>query len=225
MVSDHLSLEPTLPEWRRSGHFLLAAVALHGLVLAYPLKLAIERLAVPPPATVTVRLVDTPPAATPPQTPRPTISRSHEPARPTPRPVLAVASEPAMPAPAFSVPAPSATPPAATAAASAAPADSPAPLPVSVTPARFDPAYLQNLERKYPPLSRRLGEEGKVLLKVLVGKDGHPAAVDVEKSSNFERLDEAAKQAVARWRFTPAKRGDEAIEASVIVPIAFRLEG
>ncbi len=54
--------------------------------------------------------------------------------------------------------------------------------------------------------------------------DGQAAAVELEKGSGFERLDEAAKQAVARWRFVPAKRGDEAIEASVIVPIVFRLD-
>lgn len=209
---------------------MLAAIALHGLILFYPLKQAIEQLAIPPAGTVLVRLVETPPApaATPPQAPpetaRPTISRNRERPPPTPRPVIAMSSEQAAPSPTFSAPAPSLTPPAA-----AAPATPPQPAvtaaPVPVTAAHFDAAYLQNMERKYPPLSRRLGEEGKVLLRVLVSKDGHPAAVNVEKSSNFERLDEAARQAVASWRFTPAKRGDEAIEASIIVPIVFRLEG
>lgn len=228
MVSDHLSLEPVLPEWRRSGPFLLAALALHGLLLFYPLKRALEQLDTPPAGTVMVRLVETPPAPVaaphqaPPKTPRPrSISQNRERPSPTPRPVLAMSSEPAAPSPAFSAPAPSAAPPATE--APSLPAASTTPLPV--TAARFDAAYLQNLERKYPPLSRRLGEEGKVLLRVLVSKDGRPAAVDVEKSSNFERLDEAARQAVASWRFTPAKRGDEAIEASIIVPIVFRLEG
>ena len=63
-----------------------------------------------------------------------------------------------------------------------------------------------------------------MLLRVRVSADGQPAAVDLEKSSNFERLDEAARQVVARWRFVPAKRGEEAIEATVIVPIVFRLD-
>ncbi|MDP2881955.1 MAG: energy transducer TonB [Azonexus sp.] len=93
-----------------------------------------------------------------------------------------------------------------------------------VAAARFDAAYLNNPEPKYPPLSRRLGEEGKVLLKVRVTVDGQPSAVDLEKTSSFERLDEAARQAVARWRFVPAKRGNEAIEATVIVPVVFRLD-
>ncbi len=93
-----------------------------------------------------------------------------------------------------------------------------------MTTARFDAAYLHNPEPKYPPLSRRLGEEGKVLLKVRVSPNGQPTIVELERSSSFERLDEAARQTVARWRFVPAKRGDEAVEASVIVPIVFRLE-
>ena len=99
-----------------------------------------------------------------------------------------------------------------------------APAATTVSAARFDAAYLQNPHPAYPTLSRRLGEEGKVLLRVRVSPDGRAAAVDVEKSSNFERLDETARQSVARWRFVPAKRGDEAIEATVIVPIVFRLE-
>ena len=63
-----------------------------------------------------------------------------------------------------------------------------------------------------------------MLLKVRVTVEGMAAAVDLEKTSGFERLDDAARQAVARWRFVPAKRGDEPIEASVIVPIVFRLD-
>ena len=63
-----------------------------------------------------------------------------------------------------------------------------------------------------------------MLLRVRVTPEGTVAAVDLEKSSNFERLDAAARQAVARWRFVPARRGDEAIEGQVIVPVVFRLE-
>ena len=96
--------------------------------------------------------------------------------------------------------------------------------PVLATAPRFNAAYLHNPAPVYPPSSRRLGEEGKVLLHVKVSAAGQPVAVDLEKSSKFERLDEAARQAVARWRFVPAKRGEEAVEGSVIVPIVFRLD-
>ncbi|MBL8421739.1 MAG: energy transducer TonB [Dechloromonas sp.] len=106
----------------------------------------------------------------------------------------------------------------------AAPASATGNVPAPVSAARYDAAYLHNPRPSYPPLSRRLGEEGKVQLRVRVSPDGQPAAVDLEKSSNFERLDEAARAVVARWRFVPARRGDEAIEATVIVPIVFRLD-
>jgi protein TonB len=96
---------------------------------------------------------------------------------------------------------------------------------VSLTAPRYDAAYLNNPAPAYPALSRRLGEEGKVLLKVRVGAEGSALAVSLEKSSNFERLDDAARAAVARWRFVPARRGDEAVESSVVVPLVFRLDG
>jgi TonB family protein len=98
------------------------------------------------------------------------------------------------------------------------------PAPATFSPPRFEAAYLHNPRPNYPAVSRRLGEEGKVLLRVLVSPDGRAAAVNLEKSSNFERLDEAARQAVAQWRFVPAKRGDEAVEATIIIPLVFRLE-
>ena len=111
------------------------------------------------------------------------------------------------------------SPPAAPIADSALPATQPA-----LTPARFNAAYLHNPEPVFPQLSRRLGEEGKVLLRVKVSAEGQPVAVDLEKSSNFERLDEAARRAVGRWRFVPARRGEQPVEGAVIVPIVFRLD-
>lgn len=219
-------LPPKIPEWRRSGHFFVIAIALHVAVLLYPLALTIGPLEIPPPVTVMVRLIDTiaPPApmpmpAVPAITPKPKPALVRERRAVASRQVIAMQPEQAAPAASFSVPATEAAP-----ADSTAPAVSSMALSTGAAP-RFDAAYLNNPRPAYPPLSRRLGEEGKVLLRVRVSREGQPAAVDLEKSSNFERLDEAARQVVARWRFVPAKRGDEAIEATVIVPIVFRLEG
>ena len=103
-------------------------------------------------------------------------------------------------------------------------AAAPAPAP-SLTQARFDADYLHNPKPLYPPLSRRQGEEGKVLLKVSVSAQGAAEQVEVHKSSGFTRLDNAARDAVLRWRFVPARRGDEPVAASVLVPITFALEG
>ena len=101
---------------------------------------------------------------------------------------------------------------------------SPAP-PVVITSAHFDADYLQNPTPKYPILSRKLQEEGKVLLEVNVTATGTAERVLIKQGSGFPRLDEAALNTVRHWRFTPARRGDEAIASSVVVPIVFQLDG
>lgn len=180
---------------------------------AQPLEAIAVRLIAPAPAPAPSRLATAPS----PLPPKP----SRQPPVPTPRPVIALPQEAANPTPAFAIPAP---PPATSPAQPVPPAPpAPAATAATATPARFDAAYLNNPEPGYPAASRRLGEEGRVLLRVRVSAAGQPVAVDVEKSSRFERLDEAARQAVARWRFVPARRGDEAVESSVLVPIVFRL--
>lgn len=93
-----------------------------------------------------------------------------------------------------------------------------------VAPPSFRAGYLDNPEPVYPTASRRLGEEGTVQLRVLVSTAGQPVRVDVHRSSSHPRLDEAAAAAVRQWRFVPAKRGATPVEATVIVPIVFRLE-
>lgn len=99
-----------------------------------------------------------------------------------------------------------------------------APAVVPVTAARFDADYLKNPPPTYPTLSRRAREEGRVLLLVQVSAKGLATDVRIRQSSGFTRLDDAALEAVKQWHFVPAKRGDEAVAASVIVPIVFRIE-
>lgn len=109
------------------------------------------------------------------------------------------------------------------------PVSRPAPRPAAptepaVSPPRFSAAYLDNPAPAYPAASRRNGEEGSVRLRVQVSADGRAMNVEIETSSGHERLDDAALRAVRRWRFVPARRGEEPVAASVIVPIAFRLQ-
>ena len=54
-------------------------------------------------------------------------------------------------------------------------------------------------------MSRRLGEQGKALLNVVVGADGAPKQVSIKQSSGYARLDDAAKEATMRCRFLPGK--------------------
>lgn len=89
--------------------------------------------------------------------------------------------------------------------------------------ARFDAAYLANPKPAYPMASRRLGEAGVVRLRVLVGSEGQALQVELDRGSGYSRLDRAALEAVAGWRFIPARRGDLAVASWVVVPIEFAL--
>ncbi len=93
-----------------------------------------------------------------------------------------------------------------------------------VSPPEFAAAYLNNPKPPFPRAAQRAGEAGTVILKVLVTREGLAARVEVETSSGSDALDRSARTTVERWRFTPARRGDEAVEGWVRVPIAFRLE-
>lgn len=67
--------------------------------------------------------------------------------------------------------------------------------------------YLHNPPLDYPRLSRLRGEQGRVVVNVLIGVDGSVQGVAVNTSSGFERLDQAALSSVQRWRFVPGKKG------------------
>lgn len=97
------------------------------------------------------------------------------------------------------------------------------PAPAAITPPQFQADYLNNPAPEYPPLSRRLQEEGRVLLRVQVGADGTAQSVEVQSSSGFDHLDSAARRAVLEWRFVPAQQFGRPISASVLVPVVFSI--
>ncbi len=178
-----------------------------------------------------------PPAPEPVPEPTPAPPPKREPPppevrRPEPPPPKPVVRKPA-PKPVAKKPTPvTESPTALSAAAEPAPDPAPTPAPApaaaapaAVTAARFDAAYLNNPRPAYPMLSRRLREEGQVMLRVLVSPEGQPARIELHTSSGSDRLDRAAQEAVTRWRFVPARRGELAIEAWVLVPIVFKLQG
>ncbi|MGB4812745.1 MAG: energy transducer TonB [Methylophilaceae bacterium] len=104
--------------------------------------------------------------------------------------------------------------------------EAPQPKPVAepvVEPPRFGAAYLNNPAPDYPNMARRLGQQGRVLLKVLVAENGTAETVALATSSGFEKLDQAAIEAVKKWSFIPAKRSNQAISAYVLVPVKFSL--
>lgn len=84
---------------------------------------------------------------------------------------------------------------------------------VTVVPPRIDRGH-SNIMPEYPPTSKRLGEQGRVLVRVLILENGSAAEVQVVQSSGFPRLDAAAVEHVQRdWRFVPAQLDGQAIAA------------
>ncbi|WP_226034313.1 energy transducer TonB [Aquitalea palustris] len=91
-------------------------------------------------------------------------------------------------------------------------------------PALYRTAYLHNPEPPYPERSRELGEQGRVLLRVLVSPEGRAGQIDIVDSSHSRRLDETARATVADWRFVPARQDGTAIASRILVPISFSLQ-
>jgi protein TonB len=75
----------------------------------------------------------------------------------------------------------------------------------------------------YPPRCLRMGIEGLVKVRVLVGEDGVPQEITLARSSGESSLDEAAMEAVKDWVFKPAQRNGMPVRAWTIVPIEFKL--
>lgn len=108
----------------------------------------------------------------------------------------------------------------------------PAPPPTALVPA--GPVTLasdlsltcrERTQPSYPALSRRLGEEGKVVLRVELDEAGHVSTARVSSSSGYRRLDETALSAVRAWRCHPAQRDGQPVRAVALQPFNFVLEG
>lgn len=176
---------------------------------------------------ITPTPVPRPPEPRPPQRPlQPPPPRTATPqtAAPAPavqaQPVAMADMAPAPTAPTGVVQAPAAPPiPVAAAATPVAPPAAP-----KIVLPSTDADYLNNPRPAYPPLSRRLGEQGKVIVRVLIGADGTAQRAEIRSSSGFERLDQAALATVLKWRYVPGRRDGVAEAMWFNVPIQFVLE-
>jgi protein TonB len=204
------------------------AVLFHGLIVGAVFHFVFDQ---PKPKTdmdhaVTFRFVEPPQPAKPPVIPV---------VIPVPSPPIHKASPPKTVAKPLIIPTTSRTE--ATATTVSAPplqeapvADTPAPVAPPPTPqpvfseARFDAAYLNNPKPIYPPSSRRMGESGRVYLRVRVGEDGSALEVVLKTSSGSPRLDQSAQDAVIRWKFVPARNGTNPVTSWVVVPVDFTLD-
>lgn len=131
---------------------------------------------------------------------------------PRPAPPMAVTPDPP-PEPVMAAPAPAPAPPAP-------------PAPPSII--RADDLGAQMLSGKpprYPIESRRKHEQGTVVLALTLGIDGAVKEISIARSSGFARLDEAAREAVRRWRWAPITRNGEPVMVRGVVEIPFVLQG
>lgn len=76
----------------------------------------------------------------------------------------------------------------------------------------------------YPLTARKLGETGKVVLRVELDETGRLVASEVARSSGFIRLDEAAQVAVKGWRCQPAMRDGQPLRVISMESFDFRLD-
>jgi protein TonB len=76
----------------------------------------------------------------------------------------------------------------------------------------------------YPSASRRMEEEGTVTLKFLIGVDGKVIQADIEKTSGFTRLDEAARNALSKCQFRPGTVDGKPEQSWASIKYTWRLE-
>ncbi len=168
-----------------------------------------HRSSPPPP------VVQPSPLPAPQSQPNPAVSTTPSEAGPA-----VAASAPSAPAPVL---APSAPAPASTPSGSALAIPSPAAQPkIELPSTKAD--YLNNPAPAYPSASKRMGEQGLVIVRTLIGTDGSAQRAEVRISSGFERLDKVAVETVLQWRYVPGKRNGVPEAMWFDVPIHFQLK-
>ncbi len=224
---------PLLPgEWQ-SGKKIgpLAMIILLHVALLYLLSNSSSDhtvQAASPPREVFATFIQPEPAPTPaPEIPKPsppkpkTVPAVKKAVKPLPK-RTEPAREPVQQEPAVDAPAPDPAPSALPSAA--APTAAPAVLLPAPPKIVSGVEYIQRPDPQYPPISRRMREEGKVTLRILVNEKGRPERVEVQKSSGSSRLDDAAKQAAFSALFKPYMEDGRPVSVYAIVPIDFSIQ-
>jgi protein TonB len=193
---------------------VIVVVAAHGAVLAVIWQLQVHAPQALSDTPLFAQLISPPPPAAAPEPPRPT--RRPEAAHPTPAPVQLAAQTESAAVPAIVAPSPPVqeAPP----RVQAAPVTGPVALggELSVICAERPPP-------DYPPTSRRIGEQGRTVIRVELDTDGRIADARIDTRSGSDRLDNAALAAVKRWRCQPARRDGVTVRAIALQPFDFVL--
>lgn len=224
--------EPPEPLINRTFIVTVVVVAFHVIALwllqTGLLRRTVEMIV---PAQVLAEFIEPPrprdePAPPPPTEPKPQLKPPV--IAPAPQPVAMADRAPAPNAPVGTIEPPAPLPPVTAVVAPAPPAPvatpSAPPAPPRIELPSSDADYLQNPKPPYPPVSKRLNEQGTVIMRVLIGVDGLPQKAELRKSSGFDRLDQSAAATVMKWRYVPGKRAGIAEAMWFNVPINFVLE-
>lgn len=189
------------------------------------LRRAVEHVV---PAELLTRIIEIEPpkVAAPPPAPPPKAAPKTAKLPPPPMPVAIRDPAPAPNAP-TGVVGPQPPAPAVLAPVAPAPAPSAPPAParlVEITQGETE--YIRPPRPVYPALSKRSGEAGVVIIAVYYSSSGHAKRAEVFKSSGFERLDRAARDAVMASQVTPFRRAgvNEDTQFLLKAPINFVLE-
>lgn len=211
------------PVMNRNVTIALSVVVFH-IAMLWALQTGLLRRAVEVivPAEILSEFIEAPSPKVAPPPPAPVKHQATKAAAPTqpaaPQPLAIADLTPSPNAPAGVIA------PAPVAQAIAAPVAMAAPAPARVELPSSNADYLQNPKPPYPALSKRLGEQGKVMVRVLIGVDGTAQKAEIKQSSGFDRLDQSALTTVLRWRYVPGKRAGVAEAMWFNVPINFVLE-
>ena len=217
-VDANLRADGLSPNQRRTA--VGAIVAVH-IVAAWGLMQVKEvRDAVAQAAPIFVDMIapPAPPAPPVPPAPAPKVAPKIAP----PVPLMTAAPSPA-PAP-FAAPPPDIQePPPAPPVEVAVQAPPAPPAPPKNIPASAV-QYLEPPVLEYPRAARRAGETGRVIVRVYIDESGMPRNVQVNRTSGFARLDEAALAAVQKARFRPYTENGRPTAGWALIPLTFDLE-
>lgn len=140
---------------------------------------------------------------------------------PAPMPVAIADAAPAPHAPTGVVASTTPTPPMVAPQAATPAAVAVAPPAPRVELPSSDADYLHNPKPVFPPMSKRLGEQGLVMVRAWIGVDGVAQRAEISQSSGFDRLDQAALATARGWRYVPGKRAGVPEAMWATIPIKF----
>jgi len=240
----HAGIDPGFQQWKLPALAIAISALLHTAIWSVWIKQKPQsEPVVTPPQIIEVALIRAPPTALPepqkpqvqappaPPKPKPQAEKPPEkpapkkPEKPKPRPMPKPAPQPeSEPAPVPETAASPATRAPTEAPAASAPASPAAPSPAPFVEANYKSPTLHNPPTRYPRLALERQWEGTVTLRVRVLANGSAGEIRIERSSGHELLDESTIEQVRDWRFAPARKGNQAVDSWVVIPIEYKLK-